>query len=154
MTSDIAGIRKKFISLFGETVEKNKQDYILVLSASRIEGIISLNLFYKTHTSCETRYNFTDLPKVMEHKNQVIAFGNRYFPFERIKTILENFFQNSVEVGLYHGKEASVLVFKLDDDFGIMIANKVNNEKKDPYEILYKWNDLFFHKSFGDDMEL
>lgn len=148
---------KKFIELFGECLEDDKKDlqeYVVQASASRIEGIIELKGFYKTHTPNETFYSFADLPRIIEKKNQVVALGNKFFPYERVRQVLENFFVNNVEVGLYHGKGASALVFKLDEEYGIMMANKVEKEKKDPNEVLYRWDDLFFHKSFGDDMEL
>lgn len=157
MERNINGYKEKFIELFGECVEDDKkelQDFVVIASASRIEGIIELEKFYETHTPRETFYSIVPLPKIKDRKNQVIAFGNKFFPFERIKKIIENFFQYNVEVGLYHGRGASALVFKLDDDYGIMIANKVDKKKKDPNEILYTWDDLFFHKEFGDDMEL
>lgn len=148
---------KKFNELFGKCLEednKNMREYVIQASASRIEGLISLEKFYKDHTPRESFYNFTELPKIINKKNQVIAFGNRFFPFERVKKVLENFFQNGVEVGLYHGKGVSVLVFKIDENYGIMMANKKDKKKKDTNEVLYRWEDLFFHKNFGDDMEL
>ena len=148
---------KKFIELFGECLEDDKEDlqeYVIQASASKIEGLISLKGFYKEHAPRETFYNFTELPRVMEKKNQVVALGNKFFPYERVKKVLENFFTSNVEIGLYHGREASALIFKLDEEYGIMMANKVEKEKKDPDEVLYRWNDLFFHKEFGDDMEL
>ena len=148
------GYEEEFRELYIIEDEELDSDWIILASVGKVEALIDLKIFNKTRPKREVLYSMIDLPKIKNNRHQNIVFGNKYFDYKRAKRILDKFFGRNVEVGLYIGEGASILLFKLDEDYGIGLVCKIDNKKEDKHEILYKWDELFFHKNFGDDMEL
>lgn len=158
---------EKFNDIFGEAIEVIKRKYVVAISAPRIEALVHLPTMFARHKSNLTHYNVVELPKEESRKNQIVTFGTRSFNYKRVKKIVEGFFNSFVDAGVCVIDNLNLLLFKINEEHGIILAEREENlddrflmklidDKiiENTYNIYYDWDGLFTHQNFGDDMEL
>lgn len=147
---------KKFTELFGEALEEDYDpETFVAVSANRWLGLVQLNKLHDLYSTFR-RYTIQNMPKPDKKKIEIVKYQNRFFKLDIIRTILKEFYNNSVfEVTIGKRNRFFLLIFKLGE-YGIVFPHLEEEDKEmiNYWEVEYKWNDIFLEFTVQDDMIL